>query len=156
MALYFECRINKKKTHSFRLFFGAFAHKEIISHIFYFISLILGSCAASKDPYISIEVKTTWRTFCLSLQEFRSDLSKITEINILLIVITNANEKCGDGHAQWGSEPVKAFVNVLKEGQSTEVDLEATLKISDDLKNKKNVGRFQVRNSINLKVLNLA
>ena len=62
-----------------------------------------------------------------------------------MIVITNGNEKCGVGHAQWRNDRVKALVNVLKEGQNAEIDLEATLKMQDDLKNLKSVGTFQVR-----------
>ena len=51
----------------------------------------------ASDPYISIQLQTTWEKFCPSLGIFREDLSKLTEIKVNLIVVINADQNCLDG-----------------------------------------------------------
>lgn len=96
-----------------------------------------------KDPYISIELNTSWQILCKSLTEFRSNLASITEISSILIVVRNANENCKTGGTVKG--PIKVHVSVLKEGGKGATDIDLTLKMRDKVKNVRYIGNFRVR-----------
>lgn len=96
-----------------------------------------------KDPYISIELSTSWQVLCKSLTEFRSNLASITEASKILIVVRNANENCKTGGAVKG--PIKVHVSILKKGGKGETDIDLTLKMRDKVKTVTYIGTFRVR-----------
>lgn len=96
----------------------------------------------ASDPYISIQLQTTWKKFCPSLGIFRNELSKLTEIKVNLIVVINADQNCLDGGDK--DKKVFAYVNVMRDDGTTEVSSEDTVKVRDAIERRKTIASFKV------------